>query len=332
MATFERAASSAGSTEKWIDIGGTTVCVRFAGPALLPLLMPAISHLERRVGSPELTILAFDSASTGVPMAPPPWGREDYGPKGEIAGFNDGRIRTTYQPGIGILNVFDARRQIAIYWVAGPEVIPWWESDHPFRTIVHWSCAPSSRQPLHSGAVGSGGCGVLVAGRSGAGKSTTTLACLEAGMDFVGDDYVLVDVDRHVAHGLYCTAKLEPNNLSRFPELTALISNADRLGTQKAMLHLNDPAVDGLTSQLSIHAIVLPRVTGLPDTTITATTGVRALSALAPTSAEHLPGYSAELFTKVGRLVRSLPCFDLRAGTDLAQIPHRISELIGELT
>ena len=45
---------------------------------------------------------------------------------------------------------------------------------------------------LHGAAVGTGGRGVLLGGRGGAGKSTLAAACLLRGMDFAGDDYVLV--------------------------------------------------------------------------------------------------------------------------------------------
>ena len=36
--------------------------------------------------------------------------------------------------------------------------------------------------------------GVLIAGKSGSGKSTSTLACLTSGLLYAGDDYVLVDI------------------------------------------------------------------------------------------------------------------------------------------
>ena len=46
---------------------------------------------------------------------------------------------------------------------------------------------------VHAGAlVSPGGSGILVAGGAGAGKSTLTLALLEAGCDYLGDDAVFL--------------------------------------------------------------------------------------------------------------------------------------------
>lgn len=331
--TFERAAAAAGERSYSLSLAGATVRMRFAGEALVPRLMPALQHridaTARAVG--DLEVCIFDTTTTGVQMPPPAWGPDAYGPKGEIVGFNTDRIRTVFQPGVDILHLFDRERSLAVYWVADPEHVPWWESSFPLRTILHWWTVPTSLQPAHSGAVGVQGRGVLVAGNSGAGKSTSTLACLRGGMQYVGDDYVLIDVDRPAVHSLYSTAKLEPHNTARFPELEPLISNPDALDRQKALLYLADHRPDQLAHELEVVAIVLPRVSGLPDTTLHPTSAAAALSVLAPTTSFHLPGNGPEVFHKLNRLVRSLPCYTLAAGTDLAQIPERLTGLIGEL-
>lgn len=46
--------------------------------------------------------------------------------------------------------------------------------------------------PLHAACLSDGDAGVLVAGPTGSGKSTLTLALLEAGLDFLGDDLVFL--------------------------------------------------------------------------------------------------------------------------------------------
>ncbi len=331
-ATFERAASAA-ERRHVLAIGGRRVALRFAGSELEDLLLPALHHLvvapteSTGMTAPDLEVAIFDSASTATPMIPPAWTGYHYGAKGEIVGFNDDRIRTTYQPGVDILNVYDRASSRAVYWVAEPSIIPWWETSFPLRSILHWHLAPTASQPVHAGAVGRGGRGVLVVGNSGAGKSTSTLACLRSGMQYCGDDYVLVDVDALVVHSLYRTAKLEAHNTHRFPELTSRIVNADRLDTEKAMVLL-DADSPQIVSCLDIEAIVMPQVTGRRDTELLPVSPARALSVLAPTTSFHLPGYGAEVFTKLNRLVRSRPCFTLAAGTDLEQIPAVLGDLL----
>ena len=83
-------------------------------------------------------------------------------------------------------------------------------------------------QLVHSGAVGIGGQGVLLTGIGGSGQSTTCLLCLEAGLDFAGDDYTafeLVGGSSARVHSLYSSAKVDPVTLGRFPRLRQLVSN-----------------------------------------------------------------------------------------------------------
>ena len=75
----------------------------------------------------------------------------------------------------------------------------------------------SGRQLVHAAAVGTDEGALLITGRGGVGKSTTALACLEAGMQFLGDDYVVVGLDPEPqVYRLYGSAKLTSNSSSAF--------------------------------------------------------------------------------------------------------------------
>jgi hypothetical protein len=325
---FERAGTRVGVRVHDLMVGGARIRLRFAGHALEPLLLPPLEHLRvaEDDGAVALTVSLFDSLTTGTQMPAPAWGPDDYGRKGAIVGFNDDRIRTAYQPGIGVLNLYDATRCAGLYWVAEPQVVPWWEA--PLRTLIHWWAAPTTLQPLHAGAVGRRGVGLLVVGHSGAGKSTTTLACLEAGMDYAGDDYVIVDVDEPTVHSLYSTVKLEPDNLDRFPTLAPLVANASSLESQKAIVRLHEHRGDRLVSSLRLRAILLPRLTGHRVSSVRPGSSAAALRVLAPTTSFHLPGYDREVVAKLAALVRKLPCYELEAGTDLEELAARVADLV----
>src|SRR4051794_7273185 len=80
------------------------------------------------------------------------------------------------------------------------------------------------RQLLHAAAVGTEQGGVVITGRGGVGKSTAALLCLEAGLAYLGDDYVVVALEpQPMAYSLYCTAKLDDGQAAHFPGLLALI-------------------------------------------------------------------------------------------------------------
>ena len=223
-------------------IGGRAVLMRFAGPAIAQLFSPAIEHLsDPSFGEPDLTVQVFDDRSTGARMPPAPWAPECHGQRGLIQGYNDDRFFTTYEIGIDILQMFDAGQNSAIYWVRNFEWIPYWENSFPMRSILHWRFQNEPMQAIHAGAVGNASGGVLIAGKSGSGKSTTTLACLTSGLLYAGDDYVLADIAAQpYVHSLYSTAKLVPDNCERFPQLEPLVSNPDKLSEQKALIYLRE--------------------------------------------------------------------------------------------
>jgi hypothetical protein len=333
LASFERAADDAGIVEHDVQLADRVARLRFAGDALERLLLPALEHLRvPDVGeAPALTVALFDTESTGVRMVPAPWPRDAYGPKGEIVGYNDDRYRVVFEPGIDILQAFDCERAVGVYWTPSHRYVPWWERSFPLRTTFHWwTSTTRSLQPLHAGAVGRHDTGVLVAGGAGSGKSTTTLACLDGGLRYAGDDYVLVDVDEPRVYSLYSTAKLVPDNLYRFPQFEPFVDNADALDEQKAMVFLHDHRPEQLATGFAIRAIVLPRVTGKPESAIVPATPRDALTAIAPTTLFQLPGSSPEVFAKVSRLTRAVPAVWLEAGTDLTGIPLVIDDLLAQ--
>ncbi|MFN8024903.1 MAG: serine kinase [Acidimicrobiia bacterium] len=333
-AVFAESAAAAGLRETDLLLADERVRLRFAGPALEPALLRATEHLQVAVdpAAPvSLTVSVFDSATTGARMPAPPWSQDDYRPKGAIAGFNDDRVHTQFEPGVDVLSLYDTERRAAVWWVSSPGIVPWWEPTFPLRTILHWWCAATPRQPVHAGAVGRDGHGVLVTGRSGSGKTTTSLACLRAGFDYAGDDYVLVDTATPRVFCLYSTAKLEPDNMARFPEMVSWIDNPDRLTDEKAIVYLQDHCAAQITNELAVDAVVVPVVTGLADSTVAPLAPSAALQALAPTTTFHLPGYGREVFTKLSGLVRAVPCFELRAGTDLHGVTDALDDLLETL-
>lgn len=331
LAAFERAVARRGCHERHIRIGGQVIRLRFAGEALVATVMRALAHVEVTGPSehPALVVALFDTESTGEPMPAPAWGPDDWGAKGEIAGFNDERIRTVFTPDSDILHLFDADRATAIYWVRAARTVPWW--DAPLRTTLHWWATPTSLQPTHAGAVARDGVAALIAGESGAGKSTTTLACLVAGFDVLGDDYVMVDVDEPSVHSLYSTAKLERENLARFPTLGPLVDNPGDLDQQKAVLFLHEHFPHQLCTRASLRAVVLPRITGRSTSRLAPAPPSQALACVAPTALFQLPGFGRQALSKFSRLVRGVPCYWLDAGDDMRGVTDALDELLDGL-
>jgi hypothetical protein len=330
-AAFERAAAAAGGVlERHFALGPGILKLRFAGNAIPPIVLPALEHLAARPDSakPILTVNLFDSESTGTAMPPPAWTPDCYGARGEIIGFNTDRFRTVFAHGVDLLHMMDLSTVQGVFWAPSHRIIPYFERGGPLRTFVHWWMWRQPFQPLHAGAVGMPNGGVLLAGKRGAGKSTSTLACLEGGLLYAGDDYVLAGGAEPYAYSLYNTAKLVPDNLGRFPRLASSIRNREKLGEEKAMLFVHEVAPDRVSAGFPIRAVLMPRVTGRRDTRLERVSPMKALLALAPTTIIHMPGASHDAFAKMSTLVKQVPCYELQAGADLPQIPCVVRELL----
>src|SRR4030067_2788469 len=89
---FLEAKSSAGEVNFYYGICDTTVCLSFAGGALVPLITPALSHLRiTEAKEPDLTICLWDSHSTKTSMVSPPWKRDRFTDRGDMWGYFSNR-------------------------------------------------------------------------------------------------------------------------------------------------------------------------------------------------------------------------------------------------
>src|SRR4029077_4802081 len=102
------------------------------------------------------------------------------------------------------------------------------EIAEPIRAILSWFMREHNRQLIHAAAVGNSDGGVLLIGRSGAGKSNTALCCLASDLQYAADDFCAVSVgsEPHV-YSLYCTGKTHEVDWTRHPFLAALAPNLD---------------------------------------------------------------------------------------------------------
>lgn len=328
---FKASQHVTGPVERSYTIGGYRVRLSFSGTALLSLTT-ALEHLATDNHlTPDLTICLWDSESTGQRMVARPWQEEDFLARGVIQGYNTERIYTAFQHGSGAVSVLDQERNLAVFW-APDHRLPYWEYGSPLRSILHWWLLSKGLQLVHAAAVGNSSGGVLIGGKGGSGKSTTALTCLESHLFYAGDDYTLLGLEPGpVVHSLYNSAKLNSDNVQRFPALLPKVANPERLADEKALLFVNEHYPAKVATRLPVRAVLLPRVTGLPETRWKRVSVAMTLAALAPSTIFQLPRAGNEAFQFLAKFVRQLPCFSLEVGTDLSTIPPAIERLLAEL-
>ncbi len=329
--TYKKAEAASGEAiDRFYSIAGFKIRLRFAGAALIPYMTPALAHLATEpVSDPALTVCLWDSASTSTLMPPPPWKTDDYRERGEIRGFSNERIHTTFQWGASALSILDTEQNLATYWVKTVEQIPYWETGAPLRTIFHSWMSKRGIQLVHGGAVGIPSGGVLLVGKGGSGKSTTALSCLNSELFYASDDYCLLTSEpTPTVFSIYSTGKKNADDVQRLPFLKSLISNPERLDSEKALYFINEHFPEKILSSCPLRAILIPRITGEAKTTLKAASPAMGLAALAPSTIFQLPGADKEAFQSMGKVVRQVQCYSLNLGTDIGQVPKVILELL----
>lgn len=327
--------------ERHYDIAGDVVCLRFAGDALVEPLTRAISHLEIvPVEQPALSVDLWDSTSTGTDpssliefVIEMVWRApfDALSPRHEVRGLHSERVYTTYELGSKVLTMFDAHERRANYWVRDPSELPYYERGAPLRTLLNWWLSQRGLHCVHAGAVGTDDGAVLLTGKGGSGKSTTTLACLDSDLRYAADDYCAISIGSEpYVHSLYNTGKLNgAADLERQPRFAPWVVNPEKMGEEKLLMFLHDHVPERLLVSAPLRAIVLPQVTDRQSPVIEPISPALALKALAPTTMFQLPGASGNAMLSMARLVKALPCYRLELGRDVAAGPQRLAELLG---
>lgn len=329
---FEKAAgaSEIGQIPVDLDVAGFRVRLVFAGPAMQPVVLPALAHRVRDPsGDVDLTIGVWDSRSTGVAHPPPAWNAAAFRERGEILGFNNHRIKTCFQMGPDSLSVIDLEAGRGHFWVRDAERVPYYECGAPLRNLFHWWLGSQGSLLVHAAAVGTRSSAGLLVGRGGSGKSTTALACLAAGLRYVSDDYCVVALaDRPTVHSIYNTAKLTLDSVTRFPDLATAFGGIDFIEEDKRLFFLYPSLESHIDSDLPLRTVFVPRIVESTATSVSSTSSLNALRALAPSSIFQLSGAGRDEFARCSKLVRSLTCLALELGSDPRQIPRVISDVL----
>jgi len=315
--------------------GGYNARLRILGHELARGITKAFAHLQANGLSnepPFLTIDVWDQEETGVCCRVDAL-NENMGCEKVIAMSSDGRF--VGEQLANTLTCYNNKTQhIISSIVRGGE------------TSVYVSCKPLARallewhndrgvQMVHAGLVAQHGNGVLFVGKSGCGKSTSALACLSAGFDFLSEDYVglqRLDDGSFIGHSLYNSVFLSPDHLARFPALIPYVMEG-MPHEEKSAVVLSQVFPERLKRVVPIRALVLPRIVDTTRSMVRPASKGEALLSLGPSSLLQIPNRRLGIrgFGKLARLVEQVPSYWLDLGRDLDSIPLRMEELLREL-
>jgi hypothetical protein len=197
----------------------------------------------------------------------------------------------------------------------------WWQEplktqQDPWALALAWLLRERGRYALHASTVARTGQGLLIAGASGSGKSSTALSLIEQGWDWLADDIVLLEPGptarlRSLARGF----AFHPALAERLPGL-----GGETFGDK------DFADIEGLFGGRQIDqcrpvALLFPQVTGETASRLLGLCAVEALSALLPASGGLFAGgalsQSQAQLHALGALVATVPAYRLLAGRDI---------------
>lgn len=264
-------------------------------------------------------------------MVPPPCTKDCFTDRGDIWGFNSHRIKAAFHWIECSVNLMDLDKKTGIYWVQTAETLPYWVVASPLRTIFHWWMENNGCQLLHAAAVGNENGAVLITGKGGVGKSTTALSCLQDGLFYIADDYVITKLKPAPAVvSLYCTAKLNADHVINFPDLSRLINNTEKLDQEKAVLFLNHNLDQKLVTEMPLKAILTPQIADEHDSHIKPVSRWDIQRAMSFTTMSQLPYVGDHTHNYISQLASSLPHYILEIGKDFTRIPVAISDFLSD--
>lgn len=314
-------------------VGPWRIEQRHLGPVLEPLFHPAWEHLTSvEPGEADLVVYCCDAESTGLDLGRLPWRGDEFRPSGDVGTLEGSKLRALWDRQGHSLHLLDRRRRIGLFCIQSPGHYRSWERSLPLRHFLHWQATTEDVQLMHAGAVGTAAGGALLLGRSGAGKSTTTLACLGSPLGIAGDDIVLVEPGvRTIVHSVSATAKLARGSMQRFPRLAHWDDNPLHGPDEKAIFFPERILPGSVIRSFPLKALLMLEVASGADTRVEGVSAGAALQVAAPNTLFLFPGDRVTAFRRIADLAKRIPCFRLSTGQDLARIPERIGQLLDRL-
>jgi hypothetical protein len=311
------------------SIAGTAIRLQFGSERFREQIAHAFGHLESASkSSASLTVLVHDLAS--APNAA--HFLEGFTPPGEEADMwlmeSPDLMLILQRPKL-VFAAVDWNTNTAYWLIPDAESIPYLERARPLKLLLTYWLGKQGRYFIHAAAVGNGQGGVLVVGQSGAGKTTTALSCLEAGLGYAADDHCLILLEESPSvHSIYGTGVLSAEDLYRFPSLAPAAATSDRPAAEKVALFFDrDPKIR-LCPGFSLRAILLASITDSRRTKLRPASRGEVFKAIAPSCFMHLPMARPRALGCFNSLARKSPGFVLELGSDLSSTPIAIRELL----
>ena len=286
------------------------ICCSDAARALLG----HFSHIPRS-GNSGVTadvICAVCSKSLGVAI---PWRWSD----GQYLGRN---LNSHVDPHIAAVVIRERESQVTTIVSVG--LAPHdFERRDVARSVLSSILEPLGIFQLHAATLGDQEACVLLANKSGSGKTSLTVAGVREGLKTVGDDFLAVSSGdpEPLVYSLFSTARLDPSSYAWSRDMGAALDD-----DMKSQFDLNSVSSSAVVLSQLVRAIVVPTIGG--NTVLRECSWHDAMQALLPSSI-RVSKSPKDLISAVEHLFGDLPCYQLVVGDDVDRALQHVRKLAG---
>jgi hypothetical protein len=205
-------------------------------------------------------------------------------------------------------------------------------TSHPFVNELNWWARAHGLFLIHSAAVGINGKGVLIPGFGRSGKTTLAMACLLRGMEYVADDYLLLDQNiRYRVYPIYSTGYMLPDSLELLPQLKKHALGVNRDKEDKTLIDLS-PYFGRFAPSLDIQALVLPAVSDTPRPSLLRIPATQPMIQMVySTARQNREEKNARFIRDLFACVKGLPTYRINLSRNVHDNAGLIEELIHDL-
>ena len=308
-------------------IGTLSLRLLFSDSTLAAMLTRALNHLRiDPLPHTDLSIYVSATDTESGPLPPLDWNlihRNGY------RGCASGGVYLHYFEGIEALSALDIDKKWGYYIVKIKKLLPWWVGGSPFQAILNPWLRHKGMQLTHTAAVCNEKSAVLLSGKGGSGKSTTTLSCLSQGLHSLGEDYcILAPGEIPQVFSVYQSAKWERKTRRLFPSFENQIVNPDTADLEKALIFYEDIFPKQIRASSVIDAIVSLKVGTKTMPQIDPVDKETALKDLMMSTAVQLPFSDSQTMFLLRTLVSKLKTYRLILGSDLEANTQAIQKIL----
>lgn len=321
--------------ESYFVFGGRFVRFRIVGRELAKQILRPFSHLRHDGPVPQnlhLTIDLWDECRTEIRCQAKRVSADSTWKQITVQSSDNRYVAQQLPNTLTCLDRTQSRIVGSIAWS------PWmfiYERAKPLaRLLLEWH-NDQGIQVIHGGLVALNGRGILLVGKSGSGKSTSSLACVCGGLDFLGEDYISVEKTKDgtvIGHSLYNSVFLERTHLERFHRLSPYVITGSHTHERKSTVILSEVFEKRLKRSVPIRMLGLTRVNQqLIQTEFHLASKGEALLSLGPSCLFQIPSRGAQSFPMLVQLTNLIPAYHCELGTDLTDIPRTLEKMLSQV-